>query len=221
PPDPVAAGRGLLKRNPSGAAQACDWHKRGMPMRNSRTVRHLLLATTFIGVSGASRGAAPAVPDSTAVDAQANQNEIFVTAQKRSEKLQNVPIQVNVLTGKTLDARQMKMTNEIARTVSNLTIEKTDVYSNSVIVLRGISQAANADAPVAVIVDGVPQDDPKQFNMHLLDIADIEVLKGPQGSLYGRNAEAGAIIITTAQPTNEFHGFVDGSFGRGSTLEAS
>ena len=190
-------------------------------MRNSRTIRHLLLATTLIGVSGVGRGAAPAVPDSTAVDAQANQNEIIVTAQKRSEKLQNVPIQVNVLTGKTLEARQMNMTNEIARTVSNLTIEKTDVYSNSVIVLRGIAQAANADAPVAVIVDGVPQDDPKQFNMHLFDVAEIEVLKGPQGSLYGRDAEAGAVIINTVQPTNDFHAFIDGSFSRGSTLDST
>src|SRR5438309_3908297 len=192
-----------------------------MPIRSSRTIRHLLLATTLIGVSGAGRGAAPAAPGTTAVDAQANQNEIIVTAQKRSEKLQNVPIQVDVLTGKTLEARQMRMTNEIARTVPNLTIEKTDVYSNSVIVLRGIAQAANADAPVAVIVDGVPQDDPKQFNMHLFDVAEIEVLKGPQGSLYGRDAEAGAVIINTVQPTNDFRGFADVSFGRGSTVETA
>jgi iron complex outermembrane receptor protein len=192
-----------------------------MPMRNSRTIRHLLLATTMLGVHGIARAAAPAAAPSGAVDPQANQNEIIVTAQKRSEKLQNVPIQVDVLTGRMLEARQVRMTSEIARTVPNLTIEKTDVYSNSVIVLRGIAQASNADAPVAVIVDGVPQDDPKQFNMHLFDVAEIEVLKGPQGSLYGRNAEAGAVIINTVQPTNDFHAVIDGSFSRGSTLETT
>src|SRR3982751_5708330 len=192
-----------------------------MPMRNSRTIRHLLLATTMLGVHGIARAAAPAAAPSGAVDPQANQNEIIVTAQKRSEKLQNVPIQVDVLTGRMLEARQVRMTSEIARTVPNLTIEKTDVYSNSVIVLRGIAQASNADAPVAVIVDGVPQDDPKQFNMHLFDVAEIEVLKGPQGSLYGRDAEAGAVIINTVQPTNDFRGFADVSFGRGSTLETT
>jgi iron complex outermembrane receptor protein len=191
-----------------------------MPMRNLRTIRQLLMATTLLGAAQIVE-AQTAPPPNAGVGPEVSQNEIIVTAQKRSEKLQNVPIQVDVLTGKTLEARQIKMTSEIARTVPNLTIEKTDVYSNSVIVLRGIAQAANADAPVAVVVDGVPQDDPKQFNMHLFDISDIEVLKGPQGSLYGRNAEAGAIIITTVQPTDNFHGFVDGSFSRGSTVDAS
>jgi iron complex outermembrane receptor protein len=188
-------------------------------------IRQLLLATTLFGAHAMARAAAstpaPAVAPANAVESPADQNEIIVTAQKRSEKLQNVPIQVDVLTGKTLEARQMKMTSEIARTVPNLTIEKTDVYSNSVIVLRGIAQAANADAPVAVIVDGVPQDDPKQFNMHLFDDAEIEVLKGPQGSLYGRDAEAGAVIINTVQPTDDFHAFLDGSYSRGSTFEAT
>ena len=197
-------------------------------MRNSTMMRHALLATTLLDATSIA-AAQPAPPtkassatqNASAAEPQANQNVIIITAQKRPELLQNVPIQVDVLTGKTLEARQIKMTNEIVRTVPNLTIEKTDTYSNSVIVLRGVSQASNADAPVAVIVDGVPQDDPKQFNMHLLDIASIQVLKGPQGSLYGRNAEAGAIIVTTVQPTDEFHGFIDGSFGRGSTLDSS
>jgi iron complex outermembrane receptor protein len=195
-------------------------------MRNLTIIRHALLATTLLGTCAIAQAADQpppgAAPDSTAAEPPpANQNEIIITAQKRSEKLQNVPIQVDVLTNRTLEERQIKMTSEIVRVVPNLTIEKTDVYSNSVIVLRGVAQAANSDAPVAVLVDGVPQDDPKQFNMHLFDIADIEVLKGPQGSLYGRNAEAGAIIITTVQPTNDFRGFADVSFGRGSTLETT
>src|SRR5579864_5666788 len=196
-----------------------------MPMRKSTIICRALLATTFLGIHSiaVAQSTSPANPskNSSAVESQVNQNTIIITAQKRPELLQNVPIQVDVLTGKTLDARQMKTTREIARTIPNLTIEKTDTYSNSVIVLRGVSQAANSDTPVAVIVDGVPQDDPKQFNMHLFDISDIEVLKGPQGSLYGRNAEAGAIIITTVQPTNDFHGYADFSYGRGSTLDTS
>src|SRR5438270_8262078 len=57
--------------------------------------------------------------------------------------------------------------------------------------------------------------------MHLFDVAEIEVLKGPQGSLYGRDAEAGAVIINTVQPTNDFHAFIDGSFSRGSTFDSS
>ena len=161
---------------------------------------------------------APVLPG---VETQTATGDIVVTAQKRAERLQDVPAQVDVLTARSIEAQQIKQTQDIVATIPNLTIEKTDTYTNSVIVLRGISQASNADTPVAVIVDGVPQDDPKQFNMHLFDIAQIEVLKGPQGSLYGRNAEAGAIIITTAAPTNELHGFADLSYGNGNTFDGA
>lgn len=181
-------------------------------------------AASTMAATANAQEATPAPQPADAQSGQAvadNRPDIVVTAQKRSERLQDVPIQVSVLTADAIAARQINMTTDIVRTVPNLTIEKTDTYSNSVIVLRGISQAANADMPVAVVVDGVPQDDPKQFNMHLFDINQIEVLKGPQGSLYGRNAEAGAIIITTTPPTNEFHGYANVSYGRGNTLDAS
>ncbi|MCJ2180956.1 TonB-dependent receptor [Novosphingobium album (ex Hu et al. 2023)] len=146
-------------------------------------------------------------------------NDIVVTAQKRSERVQDVPIQISVLTGDTLANHQIRTTAEIVRSIPNMTVERTDTYTNSVIVLRGLSQASNSDAPVAVIVDGVPQDDAKQFNMHLFDIDQIEVLKGPQGSLYGRNAEAGAVIITTKAPTNELSGFATASYSKGATVD--
>jgi iron complex outermembrane receptor protein len=147
--------------------------------------------------------------------------EIVVTAQKRPELIQNVPAQVDVLTAQGLESLQIRQTPDIAAVVPNLTVARNDTYSNSTIVLRGITQANNSDVPVAIIVDGVPQDDSKQFNSHLYDIAQIEVLKGPQGSLYGRNAEAGAIIITTAAPSNDFKGFADVSYGKGSTLDTN
>jgi iron complex outermembrane recepter protein len=147
--------------------------------------------------------------------------EIVVTAQKRPELVQNVSAQVDVITAQSLEALQIKQSPDIAATVPNLIVARNDTYSNSTIVLRGITQANNSDVPVAVIVDGVPQDDSKQFNTYLFDIAQIEVLKGPQGSLYGRNAEAGAIIITTAAPSNEFKGFGDVSYGNGSAVAGS
>ncbi|GIL39648.1 TonB-dependent receptor [Roseiterribacter gracilis] len=147
--------------------------------------------------------------------------EIMVTAQKRSERLQDVSAQVDVLTAATLDALHIKNTPDIVATIPNLTIAHTDTYRNSTITLRSISQANNSDQPVAIIIDGVPQDDAKQFNQRLYDIAQIEVLKGPQGSLYGRNAEAGAIIITTKAPTNELSSFANVSYGNGNTVDAS
>jgi iron complex outermembrane recepter protein len=108
--------------------------------------------------------------------------EIIVTAEKRPERLQDVPAQIDVLTGETLQALQIRETPDITATVPNLTVARNDTYSNSTIVLRSITQANNSDVPVAVIVDGVPQDDSKQFNTYLFDIAQIEVLRGAQGA---------------------------------------
>jgi iron complex outermembrane receptor protein len=161
-------------------------------------------------------------PNAPAAESPASEiEEIVVTAEKRPERLQEVSAQVDVLTAQALETLQMRQTPDIAATVPNLTVARNDTYTNSTIVLRGITQANNSDVPVAVIVDGVPQDDSKQFNTRLFDIAQIEVLKGPQGSLYGRDAEAGAIIITTAPPTNDLRGFGTVSYGKGSTIDSS
>ena len=169
----------------------------------------LLLGTALLATSGVY---AQSVQDSVL-------EEIYVIAQKRSERLQDVPIQMDVVDAEQLSNRQIKQTSELARIVPNFAVERTDTYTNSVIVMRGIAQASRADAPVAVIVDGVPQDDSKQLNQRLFDIEQIEVLRGPQGSIYGRNAEAGAIVITTKAPTDEFDAFTDLSFGNESTID--
>lgn len=182
-------------------------------MNRIQSVRRALFASVACGLA-----AGPAIAQTSAAS-EDELGEIVVTAQKRSERLQDVPIQINVVTAEDITARQIRLTSDIMRTVPNLAIQRTDTYTNTVVTLRGISQASNSDAPVAVIVDGVPQDDAKQLNMRLFDISQIEVLKGPQGSIYGRNAEAGAIIITTAAPTNEFHSFANASYGRGDTVD--
>lgn len=83
----------------------------------------------------------------------------------------------------------------------NVNLVETQNAGNAFVVIRGISQNRNSEPSVAVIVDGVQQVNPAQFNQDLFDIAQIEVLKGPQGGLYGRNAIGGAIIITTKAPT--------------------
>lgn len=144
-------------------------------------------------------------------------NEIIVTAEKRAQPVQEVPAVVDVLTSTDLDALQITQAPQIAQMIPNLMVAKNDTYTNSTIELRGITQANNSDVPVAVIVDGVPQDDSKQFNAFLYDIASVQVLKGPQGSLYGRDAEAGAIIITTAAPTNHLTGQADFTAGSGAS----
>ena len=81
--------------------------------------------------------------------------------------------------------------------VPNMTLVEMQNVGNSFVTVRGISQARNSEPSVAVLVDGVLETNPYEFDQELFDIQQIEVLKGPQGALYGRNAIGGAIIIHT------------------------
>jgi len=89
-----------------------------------------------------------------------------------------------------------------------VTLVQTQNAGNSFVTARGISQNRNTEMSVAVLMDGVLMVNPAQFNQELFDIQQIEVLKGPQGALYGRNAIGGAITITTKEPTDEMEGAV-------------
>src|ERR1700722_21026447 len=105
-----------------------------------------LTASCLPGMAGAQTA-----PAANALD------EIIVTAEKRPERLQDVPAEVDVLTAENLDAFHIRQTPDITATIPNLTIARNDTYTNSTIVLRGITQANNSDAPVAIIVDGERQ----------------------------------------------------------------
>lgn len=184
-------------------------------MKKSSVFGVLLFGAAWAVIAAASAQNLAAENETGGVD------EILVTAQKRSERSQDVPIQVDVLTSETLANRQIEQTSEVSRIVPNFSVQRTGAYSDSVVVLRGIAQASRSDSPIAVIVDGVPQDDTKQFNMRLFDVSSIEVLRGPQGSIYGRNAEAGVVLINTRAPTDEFTAFGDVSYGNENTVDAA
>lgn len=147
--------------------------------------------------------------------------EIVVTAQKRSERLQDVPIQVDVFTAQAISDSGIRSTSDFVAQVPNMTFDRADTYRNSFVVVRGLAQVTNADPPIAVIVDGVPQVDQKQFNMQLFDLDQIEVLKGPQGSLYGRDAIGGAVIINTRNPSDHVSGYADVTAGNGSMVNTT
>jgi len=80
--------------------------------------------------------------------------------------------------------------------------------------IRGISQANEGDAPIVMVVDGVTLPYPNSFTLPLFDIKSIEVLKGPQGALYGQNAIGGAVVINTMQPTNRLEARGTVSWGK-------
>src|SRR5262249_46160952 len=101
--------------------------------------------------------------------------------------------------------------------VPNVTIVETQNVGNSFITVRGISQARNSEPSMAVLVDGVLQSNPYEFNEELYDIKQSEVLKAPQDALYGRNAIGGAIIVNTADPSDHFEASTRLGIGNGTS----
>jgi iron complex outermembrane receptor protein len=99
-----------------------------------------------------------------------------------------------------------------------MTLVETQNAGNAFVVIRGISQARNSEPSVAVLIDGVLETNPAEFNQELFDVEQIEVLKGPQGALYGRNAIGGAIIINTKDPSDEFEAKVKAGYGNESSF---
>ena len=177
------------------------------------------------GLIGAAVAAAlyglPAAAQSPAQPvASEEMEEVLVTARMRSESRQDVPITVNVFTAENIEAAGIQKPADFIARVPNMTLVETQNAGNAFVVLRGISQARNSEPSVAVLVDGVLETNPAEFNQELFDIEQIEVLKGPQGAVYGRNAIGGAIIIRTKDPGDEFEGRVKLGAGNGSSINA-
>jgi iron complex outermembrane receptor protein len=141
--------------------------------------------------------------------------EVLVTARKREEPLLNVPVTMSVFTQQTIESAGIEAARDFVALVPNMTLVEVQNVGNSFITIRGISQARNSEPSVAVLVDGVLEPNPYEFDQELNDVTSIQVLKGPQGALYGRNAIGGAIIINTAAPSDHFEGAARVGVGNG------
>jgi len=156
---------------------------------------------------------APASPPSAQQDEVLQ--EVIVTARGRAEQLNDVPISDSILTQQQIDDAHIREVGDFINLTPNVTIVQAQNAGYSAITIRGITQVRNSESPVAVVVDGVQEVNSYQFTQQLFDLESIEVLRGPQGALYGRDAEGGAILITTRQPTNQFEGHADIGGGSG------
>lgn len=141
--------------------------------------------------------------------AQSTLEEIVVTARKRAETLEESPVSVRAFTADEIVSAGIETPRDFIALTPNVTLVETQNAGNAFINVRGVSQARNSEMSVAVLVDGVLMPNPAQFTQQLIDIQQIEVLRGPQGALYGRNAIGGAITVVTKQPTDEFEGRVE------------
>lgn len=145
--------------------------------------------------------AAAQTHDSTAIE------EIVVTAQKRSENLQDVPVSVTALTSDALAARGVNNVLALNNLAPGMRISAGDAAANPKIYIRGVGLSdfnPNASSGVGVYVDGVYVGSPLAQMAGFFDLAQVEVLRGPQGTLYGRNTNGGAINITTKRPSQTF-----------------
>jgi iron complex outermembrane receptor protein len=151
-----------------------------------------------------------------AATAEPGLEEIVVTARKRDESLQDVPVAISAFSAAEIESAGIVRPQDFIALTPNMQMVQTQNQGTSFIVVRGISQARNSEPSVAVSIDGVLLANPSQFNQELFDIESIEVLKGPQGALYGRNAIGGAIIIRTREPSySEIEGRVTAGYDSG------
>jgi iron complex outermembrane receptor protein len=130
--------------------------------------------------------------------------ELVVTARKRAEDVQKIADPTTVVTSQTIERADVQTIQDVARLTPNLVIYDQLVPGIQNISFRGFTTVQGGQSPFTVVVDGVEEPGQEFLKQELVDIEQVEVLRGPQGTLYGANAIAGAINITTKQPSNVY-----------------
>ncbi len=195
-----------------------------------KTVRRL----SFIGAStavivtalAAHAQQAPTTPASPNEQAAGSEvEEVIVTAQRRSENLQNVPLAVSAFTSAQLAADQIDTTKDLARLVPNMfSSNNTGLGSANVYYIRGLGQTQSFptfEPQVSTYVDDIYIGRQNANNLSLFGVDQVQVLRGPQGTLFGRNSTGGAILITLQKPGKEFGGDLTASYGSYQSIQGT
>jgi iron complex outermembrane receptor protein len=171
-------------------------------MTKLHTVKKIIPATLIAGALCAPTYAQTAAPAGNGLE------EIIVTAQKRNESLQETPLAVSAVTADTIEARAITSVADLGTIAPSLTVTgATAGPNNAGIFIRGLGNQdpiLTADSPVAIYVDGVVLARSSGSAFDVADLERIEVLRGPQGTLYGRNTIGGAINLITRKPAEAF-----------------
>ncbi len=169
-------------------------------------------------------GLALIMASSVFAPAFAQNDEIIVTAQKREQSLQDVPSSVAVLSDEVLDTITSGGEDILALSgrVPSLYAESSFGRTFPRFYIRGLGNTdfdLNANQPVSLVYDGVVLENPVLKGFPVFDLDQVEVLRGPQGTLFGRNTPAGAVTFTSAKPTQETEGYVRAAYGRFNTVD--
>ena len=189
-------------------------------MRRAVGVGVSLVALAWAG-SASAQGAPQSNPPATATtspdDNAPRVDDIIVTAQKRAENLQDVPVAVSAVTGKTLENKRILDLVDLSNATPGLQIKSDDNGANPRIFIRGVGvndfNPATASA-VGIYADGVYVGSPLAQRFAFFDLQQAEVLRGPQGTLYGRNTTGGAVNVTSRKPGNDVEADFLAEYGR-------
>ena len=168
---------------------------------------------------GASVLATIAAAQSVAQEAQLE--EIVVTARQRAERIQDVPATVQAFTASEIASAGIERPQDFIALTPGVAQVQTAEAGDLQVTIRGINTGRDAETNFAWLVDGVLQTNPNALNQELNNVSQIDILKGPQGALYGRNAVAGALIITTRQPGDEVEFDVGAGYGQYNSFKAN
>jgi iron complex outermembrane recepter protein len=190
-------------------------------MTQRHALKTCLACTTILSITSLATNAhaQAAATQQAPADDTGGLQEIIVTAQKRSESIQKVPATITALNSEALEARQINDVVALQSQVPGLVVGET--FGASLIALRGISTGVTSgaeDPSVATHINGVYQSRSRTIDSALVDLERVEVLSGPQGTLYGRNATAGVINYVLKRPSGSFQGEVTASAGNYETL---
>ncbi len=159
-----------------------------------------LIGTSILAMAVATPAYAQDAEEEVARDAFGG--EIVVTAQRQSERLQDVPIAVSAFSTEALEAQQIKTPSDLQLTLPNVTFTKTN-FTGASFTIRGIGDlcvGTTCDSATAIHLNGDPLFSTRLFETEFFDLERIEVLRGPQGTLFGRNATSGVVNVITAKP---------------------
>lgn len=180
------------------------------------------VATLLAGLSGAALMVGPAYAQTAEDGAIA---DIIVTAQKKEESLQAVPISVSAVGGETLANMQVTTLQALQGSVPNVMIDNfANTPNNAVFTIRGIGVIEPdpyAGNTVSIVVDGVPQFFSMGALLDTYDVDRVEILRGPQGTLFGANTTGGVVNVVTKRPTGEFGGNVKAMYGNWNRFDVS
>ena len=178
-----------------------------------RKLSQFLSCLVFVGM--------PLASTTMQVGAQGVTEEVVVTARQREESITDVPASITAFSSETIKRANIERAEDFIALTPGVSMVDSAEVGDTQVSIRGINGARDGEANFAFIVDGILHTNPSAFNREFADLKQIEILKGPQGALYGRSAASGAVIVTTNDPSNEFSGEFNASAGSQDTYVLS